>query len=53
MFLWLVATVVLAVAVPSMWAQRNVVSEDGYAALAASAAKDPYLQNAMASELTT
>jgi hypothetical protein len=52
-FLWLVTTVALAVAVPSMWAQRNVVSEDGYAALAASAAKDPTLQSAMASELTT
>ena len=36
-----------------MWAQRNVVSEDGYAALAATAAKDPRLQQAMASELTT
>jgi hypothetical protein len=53
MFLWLVTTVALAVAVPTMWAQRNVVSEDGYAALATSAAKDPKLQSAMASELTT
>lgn len=52
-FLWLVTTVALAVAVPTMWAQRTVVSEDGYAALAASAAKDPKLQDAMASELTT
>jgi hypothetical protein len=52
-FLWLVTTAVLAVAVPAMWAQRNVVSEDGYAVLAASAAKDPTLQTAMASELTT
>jgi hypothetical protein len=43
----------LAVAVPTMWAQCNVVSEDGYAALATSAAKDPKLQSAMASELTT
>jgi competence protein ComGC len=51
--LWLVTTVVLAVAVPTMWAQRNVVSEDGYAALATSAAKDSKLQSAMASELTT
>ena len=32
-FLWLVTTVLLAAAVPTMWAQRNVVSEDGYAAL--------------------
>ena len=30
---WLVTTVLLAAAVPAMWAQRNVVSEDGYAAL--------------------
>ena len=52
-FLWLVTTVALAVAVPTMWAQRNVASEDGYAALAASAAMDPQLQSAMASELTT
>jgi hypothetical protein len=52
-FLWLVTTVLLAVSVPTMWAERNVVSEDGYAALAAAAAKDPKLQSAMASELTT
>lgn len=50
--LWLVTTVLLAVAVPAMWAQRNVISEDGYAAFAASAAKDPQLQSAMAAELT-
>lgn len=53
MFLWLVTTILLAVAVPTMWAQRNVVSEDGYAALAATAAHDPTLQRAMASELST
>jgi len=52
-FLWLVTTAALAVAVPTMWAERNVVSEDGYAALAASAATDPALQSAMAAELTT
>ncbi|HEX2284492.1 MAG TPA: hypothetical protein VHI10_06630 [Mycobacterium sp.] len=52
-FLWLVTTIALAVAVPAMWAQRNVASEDGYAALAASAAEDAKLQTAMASELTT
>ena len=52
-FLWLVTTAALAVAVPTMWAERNVVSEDGYAALAASAATDPQLQSAMAAELTT
>ena len=52
-FLWLVTTALLAVAVPTMWAERNVVSEDGYAALSAAAATDPKLQSAMASELTT
>ncbi|MCT7658585.1 hypothetical protein [Mycobacterium deserti] len=52
-FLWLVTTVLLAVAVPTMWAQRHVVSEDGYASMAASAADDAQLQQAMASELTT
>lgn len=52
MFLWLVTTVLLAVAVPTMWVQRNVVSEDGYAALSAAAAHDPKLQRAMASELS-
>ena len=50
---WLVMTVLLAVAVPASWAQHNIVSEDGYAALAATAAKDPQLQEAMASELAT
>lgn len=52
MFLWLVTTVLLAVAVPTMWVQRNVVSEDGYAALSAAAARDPKLQRAMASVLS-
>jgi hypothetical protein len=50
---WLVTTAALAAAIPAAWAQRNVVSEDGYAALAATAAKDPPLQRAMASELAT
>jgi hypothetical protein len=52
-FLWLVTTVALAVAVPSAWAQKNVVDENGYSALATSAAKDPPLQKAMADELGT
>ncbi|HVQ52081.1 MAG TPA: hypothetical protein VMS92_18720 [Mycobacterium sp.] len=52
-FLWLVTTVALAVAVPTAWAQKNVVDENGYSALAASAAKDPPLQKAMADELGT
>jgi hypothetical protein len=53
MFLWLVTTVALAVAVPTAWAQKNVVDENGYSALATSAAKDPPLQKAMADELGT
>ena len=52
-FLWLVTTVALAAALPAMWAQKNVVDADGYAAFARSAAKNPNLQQAMASELTT
>ena len=40
-------------AIPAAWAQKNVVDEDGYAAWPPSAAKDPRLQQAMASELTT
>ncbi|KUI13012.1 hypothetical protein AU193_04555 [Mycobacterium sp. GA-1285] len=50
-FLWLVTTALLAIAVATMWAQRNVVDEGGYAALAESAAKDPQLQKAMAGVL--
>lgn len=49
---WVITTALLAVAVPAAWAEKNVVSEDGYAALAAKAARDPRLQDAMASELT-
>jgi hypothetical protein len=50
---WLVTTVLLAAAIPSSWAEKNVVSENGYAALAATAAADPQLQRAMASLLAT
>ena len=53
LLLWLVTTVALAVAIPTAWAQKNVVDPNGYSALAASAAKDPRLQEAMAAELTT
>ena len=53
LFLWIITTAALAVAVPTMWAQRNVVDLNGYSALAASAAKDPQLQEAMAGELGT
>ncbi len=51
--LWLATTVALAVAVPAVWAQLNILSEDGYAALAQKAAGDPALQSAAAAELTT
>lgn len=51
--LWLLTTVLLAVAVPAAWAQQNLVSEQGYADLAASAAADSRLRDAMADELTT
>ncbi|CAM4144674.1 hypothetical protein MB901379_00650 [Mycobacterium basiliense] len=50
--LWVATTVALAVAVPAAWAQVNIVDEDGYAALAQTAAADPALQSAMAAELT-
>ena len=53
LFLWLITTVGLAAAVPAMWAQSHLIDEDGYAALATSAARDSRLQNAMAAELTT
>lgn len=53
LLLWLLTTAALAIAVPAMWAQHNVIDRNGYSALAASAAKDPALQSAVASELTT
>ncbi len=52
LFFWLVTTLALAIAVPALWAQTTIVNEDGYAALAASAAGDQRLQTAMAGELT-
>ena len=51
--LWLLTTVLLAVALPAMWAQHNLIDGAGYAALAQRAAGDPQLQAAMATELTT
>ncbi|TGD89008.1 hypothetical protein BayCH28_06395 [Mycolicibacterium sp. CH28] len=51
--MWVVTTVLLAVALPVAWAQQNLVDADGYAALAQKAAADRGLQSAMASELTT
>lgn len=53
LMLWLLTTVALAAAVPAVWAQLHLVDEDGYAALAAEAAGNPRLQDAMAGELTT
>ena len=50
--LWLATTVALAVAIPALWVQCNVVDEAGYAALAQRAAADPGLQAAAADELT-
>lgn len=52
-FLWVITTVALAVAVPTLWVQKNVVDVEGYAAMAQRAAADPALQAAVASELTT
>ncbi len=51
--MWFVTTALLAVAVPAVWAQQNLVDGAGYAALAQRAAADPELQSAMATELTT
>lgn len=53
LLMWLFTTFALAVEVPAVWAQTHLVGEDGYAALAASAARDSRLQDAMAGELTT
>ncbi|WP_102145275.1 hypothetical protein [Mycobacterium hubeiense] len=53
LLMWVVTTVALAVAVPTAWAQKNIVDMNGYSAFAASAAEDPALQRAMAGELTT
>lgn len=53
LFLWLLTTVLLAAAVPSVWAQKNVIDAAGYSALAEAAAEDPQLQQAVAGELTT
>ena len=50
--MWLITTALLAVAVPALWVQHNIVDGAGYAALAQKAAADPELQAAMATELT-
>lgn len=51
--MWLLTTVAVAVALPVLWLQHNVVDADGYAALAQRAAADPALQQAVAGELTS
>jgi len=50
--MWLITTALLAIAVPALWVQHNIVDGAGYAALAQKAAADPELQSAMATELT-
>jgi hypothetical protein len=50
--LWLLTTIALAISLPAMWAQRNLVDTDGYAAFTRQAAGDPALQQAVAGELT-
>jgi hypothetical protein len=51
--LWLFTTAALAVAVPTAWAQTQVIDVNGYAAMCQKAASDPVLQAAVASELTS
>ena len=53
LLVWIVTTVALAEAITTAWAQKNIIDRNGYSAFAASAARDPQLQQAMASELTT
>ena len=51
--LWLLTTLALAVAIPALWAQHNVVDRNGYSTLATAAAKDLTVQQAMSDELTS
>ena len=51
--LWLFTTVALAVAMPTAWAQTHLIDVNGYMAMARTAASDPSLQAAAASELAT
>jgi hypothetical protein len=53
LLMWVLTTAALAIAVPTTWAQHTIVDPDGYADFAASAGRDPKLQEAMASLLTT
>lgn len=50
--MWVITTVLLAVALPAAWAQLHVVDRAGYSGLARQAAANPELQSAMAAELT-
>jgi len=52
-FMWTITTVLLAAALPAVWAQQNLVDRAGYVALAQRAASNPDLQSAAAIELTT
>lgn len=52
LLLWLITTVALAVAIPTAWVERHIVDEAGYSSFAATAAKDPGLQRAVAGVLT-
>ncbi len=51
--MWMLTTAAVALALPVMWLQHNVVDADGYAALAQRAASDPALQQAVAGELAS
>jgi hypothetical protein len=53
LLLWVLTTAALLIAIPATWAQHNVVDGTGYSQLATSAAKDPNVQSAMGSVLTT
>ena len=49
--LWLCTTVLLALAVPTVWTQTHIVDVNGYTAMAHNAAGDKALQSAVAAEL--
>lgn len=51
--LWLFTTVALAAAVPTAWTQTHVIDVNGYTAMARTAAGEPALQAAVASQLAT
>ncbi|WP_066902738.1 hypothetical protein [Mycolicibacterium houstonense] len=53
LFLWVLTTILLAAALPSAWAQKNIIDQQGYSAFAEAAAADPQLQQAVAGELAT